>query len=155
MQCYVKLNIVISRLELHLLAPYTFVPIHKRKPRSAQYSKCKLLFSVHHLHHIISVPLFHRNLSIDSPIVHILSAFCAGFAASTAANPLWMIKTHLQLYHKMTVTECVKKIYRTSGLIGFYKGITASYVGISETVIHFVIYEAIKAKIVSIPSNIM
>lgn len=49
----------------------------------------------------------------------------------------------------MTVTECVRKIYQTSGLIGFYKGITASYFGISETVIHFVIYEAIKAKIVS------
>lgn len=49
----------------------------------------------------------------------------------------------------MTVTECVGKIYRTSGLIGFYKGITASYFGISETVIHFVIYEAIKSKIVS------
>lgn len=32
--------------------------------------------------------------------------------------------------------------------MGFYKGITASYVGISETVIHFVIYEALKSKIV-------
>lgn len=49
----------------------------------------------------------------------------------------------------MTVTECVRKIYQTSGIVGFYKGITASYFGISETVIHFVIYEAIKAKIVS------
>lgn len=43
----------------------------------------------------------------------------------------------------------MSKIYRTSGITGFYKGITASYVGISETVIHFVIYEAIKSKIVS------
>lgn len=49
----------------------------------------------------------------------------------------------------MTVTQCVKKIYQTSGILGFYKGITASYFGISETVIHFVIYEAIKAKLVS------
>lgn len=31
------------------------------------------------------------------------------------------------------------------GILGFYKGIVASYVGISETVIHFVIYEAVKA----------
>lgn len=97
---------------------------------------------------------FYRNLSSDSPIVHILSASCAGFAASTATNPIWFVKTRLQLDHdsktEMTVTECVKKIYRTSGFIGFYKGITASYFGISETVIHFVIYEAIKAKIVSL-----
>lgn len=52
----------------------------------------------------------------------------------------------------MTVTECIRKIYKTSGIMGFYKGITASYVGISETVIHFVIYEALKSKIVS-PSH--
>lgn len=100
----------------------------------------------------------YRNLSSDSPIVHILSASCAGFAASTATNPIWFIKTRLQLDYnseaKMTVTQCVKKIYQTSGFIGFYKGITASYFGISETVIHFVIYEAIKAKIVS-PLEIM
>lgn len=49
----------------------------------------------------------------------------------------------------MTVTECIRRIYKTSGLLGFYKGISASYVGISETVIHFVIYEALKAKLVS------
>lgn len=34
------------------------------------------------------------------------------------------------------------------GIRGFYKGITASYMGISETVIHFVIYEAVKAKLI-------
>lgn len=48
----------------------------------------------------------------------------------------------------MTVRECIRRIYKQSGFIGFYKGITASYFGISETVIHFVIYEAIKAKLV-------
>lgn len=30
------------------------------------------------------------------------------------------------------------------GFFGFYKGIVASYMGISETVVHFVIYEAVK-----------
>lgn len=49
----------------------------------------------------------------------------------------------------MTVRECVRRIYERKGVIGFYKGITASYFGISETVIHFVIYEAIKSKLVS------
>lgn len=33
--------------------------------------------------------------------------------------------------------------------MGFYKGITASYYGISETVIHFVIYEALKAQLIA------
>jgi len=39
---------------------------------------------------------------------------------------------------------CILIIF-LQGILGFYKGIVASYVGISETVIHFVIYEAVKA----------
>jgi len=49
----------------------------------------------------------------------------------------------------MTVVDCIKGIYRSNGLKGFYKGITASYFGISETVVHFVIYETLKRKLVS------
>lgn len=83
-----------------------------------------------------------------------MSASCAGFAAATATNPLWLIKTRLQLDYnskqRMTVKNCIQGIYAQNGLRGFYKGITASYFGISETVIHFVIYEALKAKMVSV-----
>lgn len=50
----------------------------------------------------------------------------------------------------MSVKDCIKGIYQTSGLRGFYKGITASYFGISETVVHFVIYETLKRKLVEI-----
>lgn len=39
--------------------------------------------------------------------------------------------------------------YVHQGIKGFYKGITASYFGISETVVHFVIYEAIKARLIA------
>jgi solute carrier family 25 protein 33/36 len=53
----------------------------------------------------------------------------------------------------MTAAQCIKRIYRTNGLVGFYKGITASYFGISETVVHFVIYEAIKAKLMAYRSG--
>uniref|UniRef100_A0AAG5CVR7 Mitochondrial carrier protein n=1 Tax=Anopheles atroparvus TaxID=41427 RepID=A0AAG5CVR7_ANOAO len=87
----------------------------------------------------------------NSPLVHILSASCAGFASSTATNPIWFIKTRMQLDSnangRMTVGQCVRRIYESQGVRGFYKGITASYVGISETVIHFVIYEALKKKL--------
>lgn len=96
---------------------------------------------------------FNRLVKPDSPLIHIASAASAGFASATATNPIWFVKTRLQLDNdskqKMTVRDCIQRIYRTSGFWGFYKGITASYVGISETVIHFVIYEAIKSKLVS------
>lgn len=87
----------------------------------------------------------------NSPLVHIMSASCAGFVSATLTNPIWFVKTRLQLDYnsngKMTVSECVKRIYANQGIRGFYKGITASYFGISETVIHFVIYEALKKKL--------
>ncbi|XP_066587059.1 solute carrier family 25 member 36-A isoform X2 [Prorops nasuta] len=90
---------------------------------------------------------FNSVLPPDSPVVHVCSASCAGFVACTATNPIWFVKTRLQLDHRVnriSALECIRRIYQQSGILGFYKGIVASYVGISETVIHFVIYEALK-----------
>lgn len=47
----------------------------------------------------------------------------------------------------MSAFECVRRVYRSEGLRGFYRGMSASYAGISETVIHFVIYENIKRRL--------
>ncbi|KAK0094186.1 hypothetical protein PV326_011620 [Microctonus aethiopoides] len=95
---------------------------------------------------------FNSFLPSDSPLVHVCSASCAGFVASTATNPIWFVKTRLQLDNQanhVSAIKCIKKIYQQSGLLGFYKGIVASYVGISETVIHFVIYEAAKSWLIT------
>lgn len=84
----------------------------------------------------------------EHPVIHMTSAASAGFVSCTATNPIWLVKTRLQLSkEQMTVRDCMKNIWRTSGFFGFYKGITASYVGISETIVHFVIYEFFKAHI--------
>lgn len=48
---------------------------------------------------------------------------------------------------RMSAFECVRRVYRADGLRGFYRGMSASYAGISETVIHFVIYENIKRRL--------
>ncbi|XP_031364016.1 mitochondrial carrier protein Rim2 isoform X1 [Apis dorsata] len=93
---------------------------------------------------------FNAIFAPDTALVHVFSAFCAGFVACTLTNPIWFVKTRLQLDHrtnKITAMECMQRIYRQSGILGFYKGIMASYIGISETVIHFVIYEAVKASL--------
>lgn len=39
------------------------------------------------------------------------------------------------------------RLYKDCGILGFFKGITASYFGIIETVIYFLFYEFIKNKI--------
>lgn len=38
----------------------------------------------------------------------------------------------------------MKNVYNRDGIRGFYRGLSASYFGIVETVIHFVIYERLK-----------
>ncbi|XP_034051825.1 solute carrier family 25 member 36-A [Gymnodraco acuticeps] len=92
-------------------------------------------------------------LEPDSTQVHMVSAGLAGFTAITATNPIWLIKTRLQLEtrnkgeRRMNAFECVRRVYQMDGLRGFYRGMSASYAGISETVIHFVIYEGIKRKL--------
>lgn len=93
-----------------------------------------------------------ERLTPDTPIVHICSAACAGFMSCSLTNPIWFVKTRLQLDQRtygssISTMQCIKDIYNSKGIIGFYKGITASYFGISETIIHFVIYEFIKAKL--------
>nr|XP_061797659.1 solute carrier family 25 member 36-A-like isoform X2 [Nerophis lumbriciformis] len=92
-------------------------------------------------------------LEPDSTLVHMVSAGMAGFTAITATNPVWLIKTRLQLdarnrgERRISALECVRRVYQSDGLRGFYRGMSASYAGISETVIHFVIYESIKRRI--------
>lgn len=44
----------------------------------------------------------------------------------------------------MNTVQCARYVYRTEGVRGFYRGLTASYAGISETIICFAIYESLK-----------
>ncbi|UXI15898.1 hypothetical protein NH340_JMT01841 [Sarcoptes scabiei] len=91
-----------------------------------------------------------KNITPDTPYVHMISAACAGFVSCTMTNPIWFIKTRMQLDQSLqglTAWTFVKNVYKEQGISAFYKGITASYFGISETIIHFVVYEFIKSKL--------
>lgn len=67
-----------------------------------------------------------------------------------ATCDLWslMIRTGLTFRargeKKMNALQCARYVYRTEGIRGFYRGLTASYAGISETMICFLIYETLK-----------
>jgi len=83
----------------------------------------------------------------DTPWIHILSAAAAGIISSVSTNPLWVVKTRLQLEREKTHTSLgsvVRRIGRESGVRGFYLGLSASIYGTSETVLHFVVYEYLK-----------
>ncbi|KAJ5757320.1 uncharacterized protein N7511_006014 [Penicillium nucicola] len=87
----------------------------------------------------------------DSPLVHAQAAICAGLATSTATNPIWLIKTRLQLDKTSTggrryrnSVDCIKQVLRNEGIAGLYRGMSASYLGSIETALHLVLYERLK-----------
>uniref|UniRef100_A0A4W3GKV6 Solute carrier family 25 member 33 n=1 Tax=Callorhinchus milii TaxID=7868 RepID=A0A4W3GKV6_CALMI len=90
----------------------------------AAYSKAK--------EHCNTVFVPHSNL------VHMCSA---GFASTCPGVFVYQLKRSEKV---MNAFQCAKHVYRAEGFKGFYRGLTASYAGISETMIHFVTYEAIK-----------
>uniref|UniRef100_W5MJ93 Solute carrier family 25 member 33 n=3 Tax=Lepisosteus oculatus TaxID=7918 RepID=W5MJ93_LEPOC len=102
----------------------------------AAYSKSKEKFNT------VFVP--------NSGVVHMCSAGFAAFITNSLMNPIWMVKTRMQLERRergvkqMNALQCARHVYRTEGICGFYRGLTASYAGISETIICFVIYETLK-----------
>ncbi|GMS84995.1 hypothetical protein PENTCL1PPCAC_7170 [Pristionchus entomophagus] len=87
----------------------------------------------------------------NSAFIHMLSAASAGFVSATAVNPVWLVKTRLQLLQgsRMGVWAMVRRVYQREGIRGFYRGVTASYAGISETVIQFVLYEHLRQALLS------
>jgi solute carrier family 25 protein 33/36 len=71
----------------------------------------------------------------------------AGFTAVSITNPIWFVKTRLQLDETRrgkTALEVINKIFKQNGILGFYKGISASYFGVAESAIYFVLYEKLK-----------
>lgn len=79
--------------------------------------------------------------------MHICSAFIAGFTAVSITNPIWFVKTRLQLDETrrgLSTFEVINKIFKEKGPLGFYKGISASYFGVAESAIYFVLYEKLK-----------
>ncbi|KAI9281052.1 mitochondrial carrier domain-containing protein [Sporodiniella umbellata] len=83
--------------------------------------------------------------------VHLISAATAGVVTATATNPIWVIKTRLQLQgngarrYKGSL-DCLLHILREEKVAGLYKGMSASYLGVAEGTIQWVIYEKLKRK---------
>ena len=89
--------------------------------------------------------------------MHLAAAAVAGIATGTATNPIWVVKTRLQLdAHKPEFAGAggksffggsvtmIKPILRDEGVRGFYKGLSASYLGVTEGTIQWVLYERLK-----------
>ena len=94
--------------------------------------------------------------------LHLLAAAAASMASVTITSPVWVVKTRLQLqsaqsaaaavpgsvqaaHHYSGVADAFRKIHAAEGVGAFYRGLTASYLGVVETTLQFVLYNRIKS----------
>jgi len=85
----------------------------------------------------------------------IVSGFAAGVASNTVTNPIWMVKTRMQLMADHTAGQVVytnygqaiSSIFKEEGIGGFYRGLSASYWGCTEGAIQFLLYERVKSRV--------
>ncbi|KAG0261041.1 hypothetical protein BG011_001399 [Mortierella polycephala] len=89
------------------------------------------------------------NNGKETTLVHLSSAATAGVVTATMTNPIWLVKTRMQLQvegvrqYKNSV-DCVFQILKAEGIRGMYRGLSASYLGVAEGTIQWVIYEQLK-----------
>jgi hypothetical protein len=97
------------------------------------------------------------NKGVEAPWVHLCAAVTAGIVTSTATNPIWLVKTRLQLDKSVTEKaggalgrqyknswDCLRQVVRDEGVRGLYKGMSASYLGVTESTLQWVLYEQMK-----------
>jgi len=101
------------------------------------------------------------NEGKESAWVVLCAAALAGVVTSTVTNPIWLIKTRLQLDKNVVEKtgglatrryknswDCIKQVVRQEGIPGLYKGMTASYLGVTESALQWVLYEEMKKGLV-------
>ncbi|KAH7317662.1 mitochondrial carrier domain-containing protein [Rhexocercosporidium sp. MPI-PUGE-AT-0058] len=97
------------------------------------------------------------NNGVESAWVVLCAAAAAGIVTSTVTNPIWLIKTRLQLDKNVVERtggaaqrryknswDCIKQVVRHEGVRGMYKGMSASYLGVTESTLQWVLYEQMK-----------
>ena len=97
------------------------------------------------------------RLPEGSPGNALVSGLLAGIAGNTLTNPIWMVRTRMQLFTDNAAgqrqytgyADAIKTIFKEEGIGGFYKGITASYWGCAEGALQFIVYEQIKSRLLA------
>lgn len=96
--------------------------------------------------HTKQVILANRRMHGEDAWVHLGAAITAGVITATATNPIWMIKTRMQLTPRNDISNIrlIAEIIREEGVRGLYKGMTASYLGVIEGTMQWIMYERMK-----------
>ncbi len=91
-------------------------------------------------------------------LVHLSSAMTAGAVADVVCNPMFVVRTRMQTealhYFQVPVAErkphgvaaTIKGLYKEGGVPIFWRGLTASLLGLFHVGIQFPVYERLKAE---------
>jgi solute carrier family 25 folate transporter 32 len=83
------------------------------------------------------------------PGMNMACATCAGLSTCIATNPIWLVKTRLQLQHgsgrKLNgMVDALKTVVKEEGFLGLYKGLFPSLLLVSHGALQFMCYEEMK-----------
>jgi solute carrier family 25 folate transporter 32 len=85
-------------------------------------------------------------------LIHCGSAILAGAAADVLCNPMFVVRTRLQTeaLHGSRVAhgivQTIQSLYKEGGVLIFWRGMTASLMGLSHVAVQFPLYEALKKR---------
>ncbi|CAM9138562.1 unnamed protein product [Phaeothamnion confervicola] len=114
---------------------------------------------------LVSIPLFWASFfavyEYTKPVLrewtgkeqHVLSAISAGAVTDVVTNPWWVVRTRMQtqILHAhegvvaMTMLQTFRTICRDEGVLSLYRGLTASFLGLTHVAIQIPVYEKLKA----------
>jgi len=84
-----------------------------------------------------------------TPAVHMAAAITAGAVADVVCNPLFVVRTRLQTEalhflgtavedrRSLSIVETIKSLYGEGGFPIFWRGLTASLLGLSHVAVQF------------------
>ncbi|KCV72891.1 hypothetical protein H696_00462 [Fonticula alba] len=104
--------------------------------------------------------------------VNVLSAVVAGGMTATATNPIWVIKTRMMTSALLpptsqsraaagraiacdpntayaSISSTAQSIFRSEGFSGFYRGLPASFLGLTHVAVHFPLYEYLRTQLLA------
>lgn len=101
--------------------------------------------------------------NIQPQYANLVPGLASGFAGAvvvTITQPIWFMKTRLQLQTVQSAAtiydgmwDCLVKTTRNEGVRGLYRGLGASYLGLGETIIQFSLYERLKKTFLDTSTN--